>query len=154
MRRALPWIGSVAATVAAGRALGAAGLPSPYLFTALLVGIAVALAQPRRDGVPDAVFTAAQAVTGVVLGAYLQSSSLSALGGQWLPVLLVSAATLVVSLAAGALLARAADVDRPTAALGLVAGGRRASSAWPASWEPTTGSWPSCSTCASSWWCC
>ena len=59
----------------------------------------------------------------MVLGAYLQSSSLSALGGQWLPVLLVSAATLAISLAAGALLARATDVDPPTAALGLVAGG-------------------------------
>ena len=123
MRRALPWIGLVAATVTAGWVLGAAGLPSPYLFAALLVGIAVALTRPARDEVPDAVFTAAQAVTGVVLGAYLQSDSLSALGGQWLPVLLVSAGTLAVSLAAGALLARATEVDPPTAALGLVAGG-------------------------------
>ena len=123
MRRALPWIGLVAATVAAGWGLGTLGLPSPYLFAALLVGIAVALTRPDRGEIPDAVFTAAQAVTGVVLGAYLQSSSLSALGGQWLPVLLVSAATLGVSLAAGALLARLTEVDPPTAALGLVAGG-------------------------------
>src|SRR6476661_3870842 len=123
MRRAMPWIGLVAATVVAGWGLGAIGLPSAYLFAALLVGIAVALTRPERAAIPGAVFTAAQAVTGVVLGAYLQSSSLSALGGQWLPVLLVSAATLAVSLAAGALLARATEVDPPTAALGLVAGG-------------------------------
>ena len=37
--------------------------------------------------------------------------------------LLVSAATLVISLVAGALLARVTEVDAPTAALGLVAGG-------------------------------
>lgn len=113
----------VAATVLAGRLLGALGLPSPYLFAALLVGIAVALTRPAAAVVPGAIFTAAQAVTGVVLGAYLQSSSLSALGGEWLPVLLVSAGTLLVSLAAGVLLTRTADIDPPTAALGLVAGG-------------------------------
>ncbi|MGZ6706768.1 MAG: AbrB family transcriptional regulator [Solirubrobacteraceae bacterium] len=123
MRRATPWVLLVAATVAAGRGLGVLGLPSPYLFAALLVGIAVALTRPDAAAVPDGVFTAAQAVTGVVLGAYLQSSSVSALGSQWLPVTLVSAGTLVVSLAAGALLARTTEVDEPTAALGLVAGG-------------------------------
>jgi uncharacterized protein len=42
---------------------------------------------------------------------------------SWLPVMLVSAGTLVVCLAAGAVLARATDVDEPTAALGMVAGG-------------------------------
>jgi membrane AbrB-like protein len=123
MRRAPTWIALLAATVAAGWALGRLGLPSPYLFAALLGGIAVALARPSAPDVRDEVFTAAQAVTGVVLGAYLQSSSLSALGGQWLPVVLVSAATLAISLAAGSLLARWTEVDPPTAALGLVAGG-------------------------------
>lgn len=123
MRRAARWIGLIAATVAGGWILGQTGLPSPYLFAALLVGMAVALARPAAGDVPDAVFTAAQAVTGVVLGAYLQASSLSALGSQWLPVALVSAGTLVVSLAAGAMLARTTELDAPTAALGLVAGG-------------------------------
>jgi uncharacterized protein len=58
-----------------------------------------------------------------VLGAYLQSSSLKALGDDWLPVLLVSAATLGVSLAAGEVTARVTDVDRVTAMLGTIAGG-------------------------------
>jgi membrane AbrB-like protein len=58
-----------------------------------------------------------------VLGAYLQSSSLKALGDDWLPVLLVSAATLGVSLLAGEVTARVTDVDRVTAALGTIAGG-------------------------------
>jgi hypothetical protein len=68
-------------------------------------------------------FVAAQAITGVALGTYIKSSSLSALGHDWLPVALVSAATLAVSLTAGAVMARVTELDRPTAALGMVAGG-------------------------------
>ncbi len=107
----------------AGLGLGALGMPSSYLFAALLVGIAVALTRPGTVDVAPQAFTAAQAVTGVAIGGYLQSSSLSALGDAWLPVALVSAATLVVSLAAGAALARTTSLDEPTAALGMVAGG-------------------------------
>lgn len=123
MRRAAAWVGLAAATAAVGWALRVAGLPSPSLFGALLVGLAVALTRRRTPEIPDVAFRAAQAVTGVVLGAYLQSSSLSAVADSWLPVTLMSAATLAVTLAAGAGLARLADVDAPTAALGMVAGG-------------------------------
>jgi uncharacterized protein len=83
----------------------------------------VALARPGVLDVPGGAFGAAQAATGVALGTYLQSSSLSALGDDWLPVTLVSAATLAVSLGAGPVMARVTDLDRPTAALGLIAGG-------------------------------
>jgi uncharacterized protein len=113
------------AAAAGGLALSALGLPSPYLFGALLVGLAFALAPTGRLGlaVPDPAFTGAQAVVGVVLGAYLQSSSLKALGHDWLPVALVSAATLAVSLLAGDVTARVTGLDRVTAALGTIAGG-------------------------------
>ena len=83
----------------------------------------LALAAPGRVRVGAPAFTAAQAVTGVALGTYLKSSSLSALSDDWLPVALVSAATLVVSLGAGVVMARVTELDRPTAALGMVAGG-------------------------------
>lgn len=85
--------------------------------------MALALAAPGRLTIPRAGFVAAQAVTGVALGTYIKSSSLAALGDDWLPVVLVSAATLAVSLAAGVLMARVTGLDRPTAALGMVAGG-------------------------------
>jgi uncharacterized protein len=62
-------------------------------------------------------------VAGVSLGAYLQSEALRELAGSWLPVALVSLATLVASLLAGALLARTTALDPPTAALGMIAGG-------------------------------
>src|SRR3712207_8457640 len=49
--------------------------------------------------------------------------SLSAVGADWLPVLLASAATLLLSLAAGWALGRYTPTDTRTAALGMVAGG-------------------------------
>lgn len=117
------WLVLLAATVAAGWALDRLGVPSAYLFTALLVGLAAALVTPDTFVLPAPAFTAAQAVTGVVLGAYLQASSLSAVADAWLPVALVSAATLGVCVLAGKVMARVTDVDEPTAALGMIAGG-------------------------------
>jgi len=112
-----------AATCAAGWALGEAGVPSSYLFAGLLVGLGVAIAWPERLAVPETGFAAAQAVTGVTLGAYLNASALGAVGGDWLAVLLASAATLAISLLAGWALARFTATDTRTAALGMVAGG-------------------------------
>jgi membrane AbrB-like protein len=124
MRAAAPWILLGAATAAASVALGAVGFPSPTLFSALIIGLAVALARPQAaPQLPRGAFIAAQAVCGVTLGAYLRSDALSALGHDWLPVTLVSAATLGLSMAAGRLLARYTPLDVPTATLGMIAGG-------------------------------
>jgi len=109
--------------VAAGVAMNAVGVPSPYLFAALLIGLARALAIAQPLELPRRVFVAAQAVTGVTLGTYLQRSSLHVLADDWLAVALVSLATLGISLAAGGILARLTILDRPTAALGMIAGG-------------------------------
>jgi uncharacterized protein len=98
-----------------------AGVPSGYLFAAILVGIAIALT--RGLELPAFVFPASQAVAGVVVGTYLHTSTLGELGTRWVPVLLVSAATLGVTIGAGILLARIAKLDRATASLGMVAGG-------------------------------
>src|SRR4051812_15979838 len=118
VRVAAAWVLLGAATAAAAVGLRAAGLPSPTLFAALLVGLAVALSRRSEAvAVPRWAFIAAQAVVGVALGAYLQSSSLSAVGDAWLPVTLVSLGTLALSLALGAVLTRVAPVDAPTAAL-------------------------------------
>jgi uncharacterized protein len=113
----------VAAVVLVALALDAVGMPSPTLFAALLVGVAAALAKPDAFELPRHVFTGAQAVTGVTLGAYLQSSSLTAIADSWLPVTLVSLATLLLSLAAGVVLSRTTELDPATAALGSIAGG-------------------------------
>jgi membrane AbrB-like protein len=122
---ALPtaWAGVAAVTVCAGWAAARAGVPSSYLFASLVAGLGVALARPGRLELPRGSFGAAQAVTGVVLGAYLKASALGALGGRWAPVALVSLATLALTGLAGAVLGRLRSLDPVTAALGMVAGG-------------------------------
>src|SRR4051794_23045603 len=89
----------------------------------MLVGLGYALIKPGRFVLPDAGFRVGQAVTGVAIGTFLQSSTLTGLGTRWIPVVLVSAATLALTIAAGILLARVGNIDRPTASLGMVAGG-------------------------------
>ena len=123
MRRLGMWVGIAAGTVAGGLLLDATGLPSSYLFAALVVGLAIALARPGELDVPQHVFRGAQAVAGVSLGAYLESDALRALASSWLPVALVSLATLGLSLLCGEVLARTTPLDPPTAALGMIAGG-------------------------------
>ena len=123
MGRPAAWLGIAAGVLAGGQALDLAGLPSSYLFAAMLLGLAIALTRPAALDVPPLAFRASQAVAGVSLGAYLQSEALRELAGSWLPVALVSLATLVASLLAGALLARTTPLDPPTAALGMIAGG-------------------------------
>ena len=123
MRELAIWPAIAAAVLAGGLVLDAIGLPSSYLFAALLIGLALALGRPDRVRLPPLAFRASQAVAGVSLGAYVQSEALRAVAGSAVPVLLVSAATLLLSLAAGAILARTTPLDPPTAALGLIAGG-------------------------------
>jgi membrane AbrB-like protein len=114
---------AAAAITAGGWLADRAGVPSSYLFAAILVGIAIALGKPGWLELPAGFFPAGQAVAGVVVGTYLHTDTLSELGTRWVPVVLVSAATLVLTIGAGLLLARIAPVDRATASLGMVAGG-------------------------------
>jgi membrane AbrB-like protein len=78
---------------------------------------------PGRLSLPPFGFRAGQAITGVALGTFLHASTLTGLGARWVPVILVSVATLALTIAAGLMLARIAGLDRPTASLGMVAGG-------------------------------
>jgi membrane AbrB-like protein len=117
------WAALAAATALVSWLVALAGLPSSALFGALLVGVGAALLAPDRLRVPAPLFIAAQAGAGVVLGTFLDRDSLDALGASWLPLALVTAATLGISLGAGILLARLTSLDLPSAALGMVAGG-------------------------------
>jgi len=124
VRAAAPWLGLGAATAVFALALSAVGFPSPTLFAALVVGLAFALARPQAGLRPPGwSFVAAQAVVGVTLGAYMQSEALAAAAHEWLPVTLVSAATLGISMGAGRILAHYTALDVPTATLGMIAGG-------------------------------
>ncbi len=112
-----------AAAAAAGWLAERIGLPAGYLFGAIVVALGFALLRPGRLQLPDGAFRVAQAAIGVVIGTFLQAGTLGGLGLRWIPVVIVSAATLAVTIAAGLLLTRAATVDRATASLGMVAGG-------------------------------
>ena len=122
-RRLGDWAIVVLATVAGGWIAERIGLPSGYLFAALLTALVFAIALPGRVVLPEAGFRLGQAITGVALGTFLQSSTLSGLGSRWFAVIGVSLATLAVTIIAGLVLAKVADVDRPTASLGMIAGG-------------------------------
>jgi membrane AbrB-like protein len=122
-RAARGWLIVLIATVGGGWLADKASVPSGYLFAAMVTGLVFAIAMPGRLVLPDAGFRLGQAITGVALGTYLQSSTLTGLGSRWIPVIAVSLATLAVTIVAGVVLARIADVDRPTASLGMIAGG-------------------------------
>ena len=95
-----------------------------------LAGLALALGRPGLFTMPDGAFRVGQAVAGVAIGTYLQSSTITALGARWLPVALVSAATLGVTLGAGVLLERARRSTGPRPRWGWSPAGPRGSWRW------------------------
>lgn len=117
------WAALGLTTLVVGLALGAAGLPSAALFAALAVAVVFALAGWAPTAAPGWTSTGAQAVLGVLIGALVQRDTLASLAEDWLPVVLVSVATLVLSVAAGLLLGLHRDVDPLTGSLALTAGG-------------------------------
>jgi uncharacterized protein len=117
------WAAVVAVTVLAALACDLAGLPSPQLFAGLIGGIVAALAFGWLMALPRLAWSGAQAVTGVALGAYVERPTVEAIGAHIVPVALVSIATLALTVVAGIVLARVSELDRPTAAFGMIAGG-------------------------------
>jgi uncharacterized protein len=99
------------------------GLPSPALFAGLAVGLVRALTIERRIGVPHPVMTGVHMVIGVTVGTLVQLGTLAAIARDWLPVVLVTTSTLLLSLAAGQLMALRRGISRVTGAFSMVAGG-------------------------------
>jgi membrane AbrB-like protein len=113
----------VAAVVGCAALGGLVELPTPYLFAAFVVGIVYALGSRVPLLPPRSVNLGAQAVIGVIVGTYVQRSTLSEVGATWAPVLGVCLATLALSVVTGIVLARVAPVDQATASFGMIAGG-------------------------------
>ncbi len=120
------WIGLIVVTLIATIGLAAIHVPSAALFAALFVATIAALCNLAPSAVPVRAVTVAQAVLGVMIGMLVKTSTMQALGAHILPVLLVTVATLVVSMAAGVLLSLRRDVDPITGALALTTGGASA----------------------------
>ncbi len=118
------WLTLALVTVLATAGATWLGVPSAGLFVALFVAVVFALAGwAPKSGVPRRWAVAAQAVLGVEIGTLVQHDTLTALGDAWVPVLAACLGSLVLSIAAGALLGLRKDVDSLTGALALVAGG-------------------------------
>lgn len=114
----------VACAIAVGTVAGEAiGLPSAAMLVGLVVGLVHAVKSTVTLRVDRRVDIGAQSVTGAAVGTYVSVETLSGLGGSWLPVLVITIATLVLTFLAGILLARIADVEPATAAFGMIAGG-------------------------------
>lgn len=117
------WLALGFATILASIGAAAAGLPASSLFAGLLVGLAFALLGPVRLEPPRLAAIGAQAVIGASHGGQVETTTLAAVGSEWLAVVPVVVGTLAVSIGAGLLVARVTGLDRATALLGLVAGG-------------------------------
>jgi membrane AbrB-like protein len=123
VRRYAGWAWLAIPTAALTLGLTPLGVPSPALFAGLLVATVLALVGVAPKAVPTVATTAAQAVIGVVIGVLAQPGTVAALAPQWLPVLLVTVATLAVSMGAGWLLGLHRGVSGLTGILALTAGG-------------------------------
>jgi membrane AbrB-like protein len=117
------WALLVLLTVGLTAVLQQLGVPSPALFAGLAVATVLALLGIGPQRVARNATVGAQAVIGVVIGVLARPETLSALAADWLPVLLVSLGTLVVSMAAGLLLGLQRGVSPLTGMLALTAGG-------------------------------
>lgn len=126
-RRAIPWLGRwvllALAVVIAAKLLALASVPTPVLFAGFVAGIAFALVSPSALATPRPAVVGAQAILGVVVGTYLERSTLSAVGAQWVAVLLVCLVTLALSVLCGILLSKIAPIDLATSSFGMIAGG-------------------------------
>ena len=117
------WVVVIVVGAAASGLFALAQLPSPVLFGSLLAGMAHALIARDELEMPGIAFRLGQALVGAVIGALVQLSTLTQLAGNWASVTLVTVGTLVISVAAGRLLALHRDVSQATGAFALVAGG-------------------------------
>ncbi|SHJ97446.1 hypothetical protein SAMN05443637_101374 [Pseudonocardia thermophila] len=117
------WAVLIVLTAAVAAALIAASVPTAALFAGLLVATCLALAGRAPARVPRPAFVCGQAVIGVVIGLMASPDTLAGLAQDWLPVLLISVATLVLSSSAGLLLGLRRGVSALTGMFALTAGG-------------------------------
>jgi len=120
------WALIIAGGYAAGLTASAFGVPAPYLLASLLVGAVLALCGVIRDRLPAPAGRASQALVGALMGSYLTPAALVSAAPVALPMTVVTAATIALSVGVAWLLARRGHISRPSAVLGMVPGGSAA----------------------------
>ncbi|MFI9508957.1 AbrB family transcriptional regulator [Nocardia sp. NPDC052566] len=124
--RVIGWVALFFAVLGAAEVLDRFRFPAPQMILAMVVGAGLALAGRLPSKMPREISIGAQAMLGVLMGSYLEISLLGSIGLALIPVLAVTIATLVLSVLVALAFARVADVELPTATLGLLAGGSAA----------------------------
>ncbi|CAM5457924.1 hypothetical protein SANTM175S_05984 [Streptomyces antimycoticus] len=109
----LLWALIIAGGYAAGLAADALGVPAPDSLSSLLVGAALALCGMVRDRLPAPANRASQAMVGALMGSYLTPSALLSAAPVALPLTVVTAATIALSVSAAWFLARRGRISRP-----------------------------------------
>jgi membrane AbrB-like protein len=122
-RQLLDWALVLAVGVGVALLFNLLGVPSTPLFGGLVAGLGRALLGRTRLTLPKPAGTGAQAVIGVSIGALVQTDTLRTIGEHWLSVLLVTVATLGVSLVAGQLMRLQRGISPVTGAFSMIAGG-------------------------------
>ena len=126
MRNGVVWVALIVLAWFGGKFGEQFGLPAPHVIVSVILGLVVASTGLLRRTVPKHLHTAAQAVSGIVIGSFLNAHALQTAGSSLAPLLIITVLTLVMSLAAGLVLARWTGLDQNTASLGMIAGGSSA----------------------------
>jgi membrane AbrB-like protein len=113
----------VGTTVVLSVVLSLVHLPSAVLFASLIGGMAHALTSPTVLELPSWLFRLAQGTVGAVIGAVVSVPAMERIGHDLVPIGLVMVTTLLISVAAGQLLAVRSDVSAVTGVFALIAGG-------------------------------
>ncbi|MGY2079101.1 AbrB family transcriptional regulator [Modestobacter sp. SYSU DS0657] len=117
------WVVVLLAAVLLALVMDRLSVPSPALFGGLAAGLGRALIGRTQLVLPRPALTGAQALIGVSAGALVQPETLRVVADHWLPVLSITVATLLVSLAAGQLMRLQRGISAVTGAFAMVAGG-------------------------------
>jgi membrane AbrB-like protein len=120
---ALRWPAIAAGVVALAIVFARLGVPTPPLFAGFAAGLAFALLAGWRLDLPRPAAVLSQAVIGVTVGGYLQSSTLREVASNAVAVVVVCVATLALRVVSGLLLSKLRSVDQATSSFGMFAGG-------------------------------
>ncbi|MFI5778042.1 AbrB family transcriptional regulator [Nocardia sp. NPDC051570] len=124
--QAFVWVLLSAAVIVVADILRRVGFPAPEMIVSLVVGAGLALSGRLPAALPRSVNTAVQGMLGVLMGSYLEMTLLHSTGWALVPVLLVTVATLGISVLVAIVFARVTKMDIATATLGMMAGGSAA----------------------------
>jgi membrane AbrB-like protein len=121
VKLALKWAALAAASLAAGGLAQWSGIPAPWLVSSMVVAIALAVAGIGLS-LPRAVLIVPQGIIGITVGQVFTLPILTEIAQLWLPLIAVTAATIVAAGTAGWILARYSPLSAQTAAWGSAPG--------------------------------